>query len=88
MTKPIFVIGSPLLDLENMTKLRTAVDEIRDHLKSEYFVLCFLDNTLTTLDFKVLNAINATDIEIEDLIAKTKDQLDSILLYINDKKIN
>jgi hypothetical protein len=86
MTKPIFLIGSPILGHDQLIKLKTGVDEIRDYLNSEYYVISYLDNRLTELDFKVLNAINATDIEIDELINKTKDQLDSILLYIQTNK--
>jgi hypothetical protein len=67
MTKPIFIIRFPYTkDLSLMERYSKTYEEIRKQL-SDYHVLSPMDNSVERVEFECYNAINATDVEIEEL---------------------
>lgn len=70
MARPIFLIGFPL-EADNVAVQQVQMD-LSSKLEGEYHVIVYKVPGITSIDFKVLNAINASDIELEELIEKTK----------------
>ncbi len=70
MAKPIFVVR---FNLGNSNFDRDIHSQLQKDLH-DYHVL-FATHTKNEIEFEVLNAINATDIEIEELKAKVFDEI-------------
>jgi len=67
VAKPIFIIRFPYTeDLSQMEKYSKTYEEIRKQL-SDYHILSPMDNSVERVEFECYNAINATDVEIEEL---------------------
>lgn len=77
MAKPIFLIGFPISsDNESVYHVQS---DLSQKLEGEYHVIAYKAPDLESIKFKVLNAINSSDIEIEDLIAKTNSFIEEVL---------
>jgi hypothetical protein len=67
MAKPIFIIRFPYTkDLSLMERYSKTYEEIRKQL-SDYHILSPMDSSVERVEFECYNAINATDVEIEEL---------------------
>lgn len=66
MARPIFLIGFPL-ESDNEAVYRVQQD-LSVKLEDEYHVITYKVPGLESIDFKVLNAVGASSIEIEELI--------------------
>lgn len=77
MAKPIFLIGFPM-EADNEAVFRVQSD-LSQKLDGEYHVIAYKIPGIESIKFEVLNAINATDVQIEELISKTSDFTDQIL---------
>ena len=78
MPKPIFIVGFPAAAAaESLHQVYLDLDQ---KLGEEYHVLTYRTNELSDVAFSVLNAINASDIEIADLIKRTREEVTSLLL--------
>jgi hypothetical protein len=81
MAKPIFLIGFPL-EADN-TAVYQVQQDLSQKLDGEYHVIAYKIQGVTAIDFKVLNAIDATDVQIEELIAKTSEFANQLLSESN-----
>ena len=77
MAKPIFIVGFPAAAAAE--SLQQVYLELDRKLGEEYHVLTYRAQKIDDIKFEVLNAIDATDIEISELIAKTRENIDIIL---------
>ena len=77
MAKPIFIVGFPAA--ATAESLQQVYLELDRKLGEEYHVLTYRAQNIDDIKFEVLNAIDATDIEISELIAKTREDIDIIL---------
>jgi len=69
MAKPIFLVGFPVeADSTALGETRTSLNYL---LNEEYHVIVYRAQEIQSVQFQVLNAINSTDVEIEELIEKT-----------------
>ena len=67
MSKPIFIIRFPYTENKEIkTRFLGQIEEIRMTLK-DYHILTPMDNSIERVEFECYNAINATDVEIEEL---------------------
>lgn len=66
MARPIFLIGFPL-EADNAA-VHHVQQDLSVKLEDEYHVIAYKVPGLESIDFKVLNAIGASSIEIEELI--------------------
>ena len=67
VAKPIFIIRFPYTENPNwMDKYLKMYKEIGEQM-TDYHVLCPMDNSVERVEFECYNAINATDVEIEEL---------------------
>jgi len=67
MAKPIFIIRFPYSqDPNQMERYSKTYKEIGEQM-TDYHVLCPMDNSVERVEFECYNAINATDVEIEEL---------------------
>ncbi len=67
MAKPIFIIRFPYTkDPNQMERYSKTYEKITKQL-SDYHVLCPMGNSVERVEFECYNAINATDVEIEEL---------------------
>jgi hypothetical protein len=64
MAKPILVVAFPIsVEIEDMSKAIMPIDQrLRD-----YHVIAYKATNVNDLDFKVLNAENSDDLNIEEL---------------------
>jgi hypothetical protein len=77
MAKPIFLIGFPTgADRAAVYETQKALSR---RLEQDYHVLTYQAAEVTSIKFEVLNAINATDIEIEQLIDRSQGWIDQLL---------
>jgi hypothetical protein len=77
MAKPIFLIGFPIeAELSSISGIQSQIHSL---LGEEYHILAYKTSRIRDISFEVLNAINATDIEISDLISKVKEEIQSLL---------
>ena len=75
--KPIFIVGFPAsADAEAIRQVYSDLDR---KLGEDYHVLTYRAQTLEDIEFKLLNVIDADDIAIADLIAKTREEIESLL---------
>jgi hypothetical protein len=86
MAKPIFLIGFPL-HAEN-SAIHIVQADLSKKLEGEYHVLTYKVPGLDSIKFEVLNAINASDIDIEELIEKTRQSANDILEDYHSKFTN
>jgi hypothetical protein len=77
MAKPIFIVGFPAA--ADAQAIHQVYSDLDAKLGDEYHVLTYRAQNIDDVKFEVLNAINATDIEISELIAKTREDIDIIL---------
>lgn len=67
VVKPIFIIRFPYTNnFDQMEKYLKMYKEIGEQM-TDYYVLCPMDNSVERVEFECYNAINATDVEIEEL---------------------
>ena len=67
VVKPIFIIRFPYTNnFDQMEKYLKMYKEIGEQM-TDYHVLCPMDNSVERVEFECYNAINATDVEIEEL---------------------
>jgi hypothetical protein len=67
VAKPIFIIRFPYSqDPNHMEKYLKMYKEIGEQM-TDYHVLCPMDTSVERVEFECYNAINATDVEIEEL---------------------
>jgi hypothetical protein len=67
VAKPIFIIRFPYTNnFDQMEKYLKMYKEIGEQM-TDYHVLCPMDNSVERVEFECYNAINATDVEIEEL---------------------
>lgn len=66
MARPIFLIGFPL-EADNAA-VHHVQQDLSVKLEDEYHVIAYKVPGLESIDFKVLNAVGASSIEIEELI--------------------
>ena len=67
VAKPIFIIRFPYTkDPNQMERYSKTYEKITKQL-SDYHVLCPMGNSVERVEFECYNAINATDVEIEEL---------------------
>ena len=67
VAKPIFIIRFPYTNnFDQMEKYLKTYKEIGEQM-TDYHVLCPMDNSVERVEFECYNAINATDVEIEEL---------------------
>jgi hypothetical protein len=67
--KPIFIIRvpiKPVTDLDSRTKLEENLKQLSSNLASEYYTIFLADNSVSRIEFEVLNT-SATELEIEEL---------------------
>lgn len=77
MAKPIFLIGFPM-EASNDAVFQVQ-DDLTQKLEGEYHVITYKEPEVKSIKFEVLNAINADDVQIEELIAKTSEFANQIL---------
>lgn len=77
MAKPIFVIAFPYN--ADPVGVQQAYSDLVDKLH-DYHVLTYRTRDVTGIDIEVYNAVDATDTEIADLIAKTREEVMSLML--------
>jgi hypothetical protein len=84
LAKPIFIIGFPV-ESDN-----SQIDSIRKSLEyklnNEYHIITYKAQDILTVTFNVLNAINASDIEISDLIKLTKEEITLLQTQLENAK--
>ena len=74
MSKPILLVGFPVdISMEMFDMSQKHLSKMYD-LKEDYHILCYQCN-VPEIKFEVLNAINATDIELEELKERVLNQL-------------
>ena len=77
MATPIFIVGfPPNADPESIGQVYKDLDY---KLGDEYHVLTYRAQGLTDIDFKVLNVIDADDVQIADLIKTTREEIELLL---------
>jgi hypothetical protein len=67
--KPILTIRVPIesvTDLDSRTKLEENLKQLSSNLASEYYTIFLTDNSVSRIEFEVLNT-SATELEIEEL---------------------
>ena len=67
MAKPIFVIRFPYPENETIRQKYLQQYKMIGEMLSDYHVICPMDNSVERAEFECYNAINATDVEIEQL---------------------
>lgn len=76
MAKPIFLVGFPIgADPQETDKARQSLSLL---LNGEYHVIVYRTQEIKSISFQVLNAINSTDVEIEELIEMTKNHINQL----------
>ena len=83
MAKPIFLIGFPL-SADNDAVYGVQRD-LSQKLEGEYHVIAYKIQNIEAIDFKVLNAINATDAQLEELIEKTSTFTEQLMADYQNK---
>jgi|688.fasta_scaffold1815973_2 hypothetical protein len=73
MAKPIFLIGFPYK--ADLAAIANAQSDIMRLLGEEYHVLAYKTSLVQDTTFEVLNAVNASDVEIESLISKVREEM-------------
>lgn len=77
MAKPIFIVGfPPNADPDSIGQVYKDLDY---KLGEEYHVLTYRAQGLTDIDFKVLNATDAEDAQLADIITKTREEIELLL---------
>ena len=67
VAKPIFIIRFPYVKEQHIVdKYLKMYKELGEQM-TDYHVLCPMDNSVERVEFECYNAINATDVEIEEL---------------------
>lgn len=73
MAKPIFLVGFPYAaDLSSIGQVQSSLNHL---LGEEYHVLVYKTSRVDDVSFEVLNAINATDVEINELISRVREEI-------------
>jgi hypothetical protein len=76
MAKPIFIIGFPSkADIEHV---QNAAMGIENKFGEEYHVLTYRTSNLEDITFQVLNAVGASDADIEKLAAQVKTEVEEL----------
>ncbi len=83
MAKPIFLIGFPM-EADNHSIFQVQND-LSQKLEGEYHVIAYKIPGIESIKFEVLNAINATDSEISELISKTESLTQGIIAEYEEK---
>jgi len=86
MAKPIFIVGFPVE--ANPQAIQHVYLDLDAKLGEEYHVLTYRSSNSEDISFQVLNAVNATDIEISDLIEKTQTEIKNLLDNISLLEVN
>lgn len=73
MAKPIFLIG--FTQEANPEAIYRAGIDLEKKIGGDYHVLTYRTSKIDDIKFEVLNAINATDIEIEEIISIARAEL-------------
>jgi hypothetical protein len=77
MAKPIFLIGFPIeAELSSISGIQA---QIHGLLGKEYHILAYKTSRIHDISFEVLNVVNATDVEISDLISKVREEIQPLL---------
>lgn len=77
MAKPIFLIGFPIkVDASSVHGIQSSIAHL---LEGEYHVIVYKTSKIQEVSFEVLNAINATDVEISELIVRVKEEIPTSL---------
>jgi hypothetical protein len=77
MAKPLFLIGFPInSDNESVYHVQS---DLSNKLDGEYHVIAYKAPEIDSIKFEVLNAVDATDIEISELILKTNSYIEEVL---------
>jgi hypothetical protein len=82
--KPIFIVGFPL-SADN-SSIRHVYNDLNIKLGEDYHVITYKASEIISTTFTVLNAINATDVEISELIKHTQEQIDALQRQLDDTK--
>jgi len=82
MAKPIFIIAFPIN--ADSSQVLSVQSELSIKLGDDYHVLTYKSPDTQTIEFEVLNAVNAEDIEISDLIQRTSTFIQTMLNSAND----
>lgn len=82
--KPIFIIGFPVSS-EN-DRIETIAKGLEIKLNNEYHIITYKASDISSITFNVLNAVNATNIEIEDLIKLTNLEINRLTLELENSK--
>lgn len=81
MAKPIFLVGFPIhANAESVYQVHQSLKLQLD----DYHVLVYKEPDKEKISFEVLNAINATDIEITELIERTSNFIKEALDGANE----
>lgn len=76
MAKPIFIIGFPLkADVE---QVQVAIEGLEKKFGEDYHVLPYRTSNIEDVTFQVLNAVNSSDVEIEELIKKAQEEIEQL----------
>jgi hypothetical protein len=81
VSRPILLVSFPIS--VELSVLNAFSEILSNKLTDEYHVFVYKDSKKDCVDFRVLNAIDATDIEIVDLIKELTQELNSF----NTKKV-
>lgn len=74
MAKPIFIIAFPIkADVE---QVQVAIEGLEKKFGEDYHVLPYRTSNIEDVTFQVLNAVTASDVEIEELIKKAQEEID------------
>ncbi len=67
MAKPIFLVG--FTHEANTESIHRAGIDLEKKIGNDYHVITYRTSKIVDIKFEVLNAVNASDIEIEEIIA-------------------
>ena len=77
MAKPIFIAGFPIA--ADYTALSQVAEDLNYKLGEDYHVLTYRTSKVDDVTFTVLNAVNASDAEISELIERTREEINLLL---------
>jgi hypothetical protein len=74
MSKPIFVVRIPMDSVHNTEQLYEISKQLQEVLH-DYHMLPLLDSRAESIQFECFNAVNTTDVELEELKSLVLKQL-------------
>jgi len=74
MSKPIFVVRIPMDSVHDNEQLYHISKQLQNQLR-DYHVLPLLDSRAEVIEFECYNAVNTTDVELEELKSLVLKQL-------------